>query len=128
MQKEAESHAEDDRRKRELIDARNAADQTIYRLEKMLKENGDKLSDADKAPLQSAIAHVKEVMTGNDVQAIRRAVEDLEQAAQAMAQHLQQGRQPAGAGTGAAGPGNGRGQRDGQGRDDVIDAEYEVKK
>ena len=62
MRKEAESHAEEDRRKRDLIDARNQADQLVYQVEKMMKEAGDKLSESDKAPVQSAIARVREVM------------------------------------------------------------------
>ena len=55
MRREAESHADDDKRKRELIDARNEADQLIWQMEKLLKDNADKISDADKAPIQAAI-------------------------------------------------------------------------
>jgi molecular chaperone DnaK len=73
--------------------------------------------------VQSAIARVKEVMSRDDVQAIRRAVEELQAASQAMAQHLQ-GRQ-AQAAAGPSPSGDGRG---GQGKEDVIDAEFEVKK
>jgi molecular chaperone DnaK len=122
MRKEAESHAEEDRRKRELIDARNQADQVVYQIEKMLAENASKMSEQDRAPVQSAIVRVKEVMNGNDVQAIRRAVDDLQQAASAMAQHMQ-GQQTAHAGATAGGAG-----RSGQPQDDVIDADFEVKK
>jgi molecular chaperone DnaK len=125
MRKEAEAHAEEDRRRRELIDARNQADQMAYQMEKLLKDNADKLSEADRAPVQAAIARVREAMKGDDVQAIRRAVEELQQASQAMAQHMQ-GRQAAGAG--ARTSGDGRGGQGGQGKDDVIDAEFEVKK
>ena len=89
MRKEAEAHAEEDRRKRELIDARNQADQMVYQMEKLLKDNAGKLSEADRAPVQAAIAKVKEAMSRDDVQAIRRAIEDLQQASQAMAQHMQ---------------------------------------
>jgi molecular chaperone DnaK len=105
-----------------LIDARNQADQMIYQVEKMMKDAGDKLSESDKAPVQSAIVHVREVMRRDDVQTLRRAVEELQQSANAMAQHIQ-GRQSAGATAGRDGAGH-----DGQGRDDVIDAEFEVKK
>jgi molecular chaperone DnaK len=123
MRKEATAHAEEDRRKRELIDARIQADQMVYQVEKVLKDNAGQMSEPDRVPVQSAIAKVKEVMTGEDVQAIRRAIEELQQASQAMAQHIQS-REPVGAG--AATSGNGR--RGGQGKDDVIDAEFEVKK
>ena len=73
---------------------------------------------------QAAIAKVKEVMARDDMQAIRRTVEELQQASQAMAQHMQ-GRETAAAG--AKTSGNGQNGRRGQGKDDVIDAEYEVK-
>ena len=99
MRKEAEAHAEEDRRRRELIDTRNQADQIIYQMESMLKNNADKLSGADQTPVQAAISRVKEVMAGSDVQAIRRAISELEKAAQAMTQHLQS-RQTVGAGAG----------------------------
>jgi molecular chaperone DnaK len=125
MRKEAETHAEEDRRRRELIDARNQADQLTYQMEKLLKDNADKLPETDRAPVQAAIARVKEAMNRDDLQALRRAIEDLQAASQAMAQHMQ-GRQTAGARTGTGG--NGRDGQTGQGRDDVIDAEYEVKK
>jgi molecular chaperone DnaK len=123
MRKEAESHAEDDKRKRELIDARNQADQMIYQMEKLLKDNADKLSDADRAPVQAAVAKVKEVMAKDDAAAIRRAVEELQTASHAMAQHLYQ-RQPTGGTRPEQASGNGRAGA----KDDVIDAEFEVKK
>jgi molecular chaperone DnaK len=133
MRKEAEAHAEEDRRKRELIDARNQADQVSYQIEKMLKDNADKLSENDKAPVQAAITKVREAMKSEDVQTIRQAIEDLQAASQAMAQHMQQSQQAAGAGAGRT-SGNGHGGHDTQdgasrqGQEDVIDAEFEVKK
>jgi molecular chaperone DnaK len=128
MRKEAEAHAEEDRRRRELVDARNQADQLVYQVEKVLKDNAGQLSEADRAPVQAAIAKAREAMTRDDLPAIRRALEELQQASQAMAQHVQ-GRQTAGAGAGAAGNGrNGHDGQGGQGKEDVIDAEFEVKK
>jgi molecular chaperone DnaK len=127
MRREAEAHADDDRKKRDLIDARNQADQMIYQMEKLLRDNKDKVSDADKAPIQSAIERVKQAASGEDVNAIRQAIDELQQASHAMAQHLysrQQG--PGGAPPGSETPGDGRTQ--GQGKEDVIDAEFEVKK
>ena len=131
MTRDAESHAEEDRRRRELIDARNKADQMIWQLEKLLKDSGDKLSEGDKAPIQSAIERVKQAASGDDVSAINRAISDLEQASHAMAQHLY--RSQGGAGGGAGGPGAGpgpgpAGDGQGKGKEDVIDAEFEVKK
>src|SRR5207253_737377 len=107
--RDAESHADDDKRKRELIDARNEADQKIYALEKMIKDAGDKLKDTDKAPVQAAIEKVKQAASGEDPAAIKRSIGDLDQAAQAMAQHLysQPGAGPAGGGGGSEPSGDG---------------------
>jgi molecular chaperone DnaK len=133
MRREAESHAGEDKQKRELIDARNQADQMVWSIEKLLKENGDKISDSDKAPIQSAIEKVKEAQKGEDLAAIKQAVENLQQASHAMAQHLyarQQGAPGGGAAPGAA-PGGAEASGDGHGKggkEDVIDAEFEVKK
>jgi molecular chaperone DnaK len=131
MRRDADSHADEDKRRRELIDTKNQADQMVWQIEKLLKDQGDKISDADKAPIQAAIDRVKEAAKGDDVNAIKRAVNDLQQASHAMAQHLYsrgQGGPGAGPGGGAEpGPDVGDG-RSGQGKDDVIDAEFEVKK
>jgi molecular chaperone DnaK len=125
MRKEAEAHAESDKRRRELIDVRNEADQLVYQMEKLLQENADKLAEPDRAPVQSAIMQVKELVKSDDAQSIRRGLEDLKSAAQAMSQHLNS-RQPAGPGAGPSGNGHAE-QSQGQGQEDVIDAEYEVK-
>jgi len=137
MRRDAESHAEDDRKKRELIDERNKADQMVYSLEKLLKEQAGKISESDQAPIKSAIERVKQAASKDDVADIRRAIGELEQAAHAMSQHLY--KQQGGEGGGpAGGPGGGPahgprgdgsgGSGDGKGKDDVIDAEFEVKK
>jgi molecular chaperone DnaK len=131
MRKDAESHAGEDKQRRELIDARNAADQMVWLMEKTLKENADKVSESDKAPIQAAIERVKEAAKGEDVAAIRQAVENLQQASHAMAQHLY--KQQPGAGATGGGPQEAPPSGDGQpgadkGKDDVIDAEFEVKK
>src|SRR5438445_9337904 len=104
MRKEAEGHADEDKRKRELIDVRNQADQIIYAMEKMLKDNKDKVSESDKAPIQAAIEKVKKAASGDDVNAIKQSIEELHQASHAMAQHLYSQQQPAGTpGAGAEG-------------------------
>jgi molecular chaperone DnaK len=125
MRKEAEAHAEEDRRRRELIDTRNQADQLVYQVEKVLRDNADKLSEPDRAPVQAAISKAKEVAPRDDLQAIHRAINELQQAAQAMAQHLQ-ARQAGGPAAGTTG--NGRSGQGTQGKEAVIDAEFEVKK
>src|SRR5437667_11602906 len=82
MQREAEAHAGDDKRKRELIDARIKADQMIYQMEKLLKEHAGKISDSDRAPIQAAIEKVKQTASKDDPNAIRQAIEELQQASQ----------------------------------------------
>jgi molecular chaperone DnaK len=126
MRRDAESHADEDKKKRDLIDARNHADQMVWQLEKLLKENADKISDADKAPIQSAMERVKQAAKGDDAEAIKRAVNDLQQASHAMAQHLYTQKPTGGATPGPDGAAASGG--DGKGKDDVIDAEFEVKK
>jgi molecular chaperone DnaK len=131
MRREAESHADEDKRKRELIDARNGADQMVWQIEKLLKENADKISEGDKAPIQAAIERVKEAQKGDSVDAIKQAVDNLQQASHAMAQHLYAQKGGGGPGAGGAGPGGPSpdgGHGDAKGKEDVIDAEFEVKK
>jgi molecular chaperone DnaK len=126
MRRDAESHASDDKHKRELIEARNEADNRIYQIEKLLKEHADKLSDNDKRPIQAAVERVKQAASGDDVGAIRTALGELEQASHAMAQHLYRSEQGGGAGPQQdAGDGRPAGEEK---KDDVIDAEFEVKK
>jgi len=131
MRKEAEAHAADDKKRVELIEARNQADAAIYQVEKVLKEHGDKIQEADKAPIRSAIERTKEATGKEDPAAIKQATSDLIVASQALAQFMQgQG----GGGPGAGGSGFRSGDGDGKdggskgGKDDVIDAEFEVKK
>jgi molecular chaperone DnaK len=123
MRKEAEAHAAEDRRRRELAETRNQADNLIYQIEKVLREHGSKLSSADKAAVESAIARLKEKMKGDDITAIRQAIAELEQASHAMSQHLY--RQAAGAGTTTSGDGS---RQTGGPSEGVIDADFEVKK
>jgi molecular chaperone DnaK len=124
MAREAESHAEEDKHKRELADARNEADQAIWSIEKLMKDHADKLSDGDKQPIQAAIEKVKQAASGNDVNAIQQALNNLQTAAHALAQHVQ--RAGGGGPTPGAAPSD-DGQAGGK-KDDVIDAEFEVKK
>ncbi|MCS7046090.1 MAG: molecular chaperone DnaK [Gemmataceae bacterium] len=119
MKRDAEAHAAEDKAKREMADLRNEADATVWQVEKMIKEQGDKLSESDKAPVQAAIDKVKEALKGTDGNAIRQALNNLQSAAHHLAQHLNR---TSGGGTGSPPPGAGRQ------KDDVIDAEFEVKK
>ncbi|MHB1034083.1 MAG: molecular chaperone DnaK [Pirellulales bacterium] len=129
MRKDAESHATEDKKKRELADARNQADSMCFQLEKLMKEQDAKLGAADKASLKAAIDKTRSVAKGDDVQAIKSAVGELEQASHAVSKVLYESAAKA-AGTGApggaaeAGPAPGKGPA---GEDEAIDAEFEVK-
>jgi molecular chaperone DnaK len=123
MKRDAEIHAEEDKRKRELADARNEADNKVFQLEKMLADLGSKVSDSDKAPLIRAIEKTREAAKGNDLSALRAATAELDQAAQAMARFAASAGQSQTASADAT-PSN---QGTKKGGDDVIDAEYEVK-
>ena len=121
MQSDAESHAEEDRRKFELASARNEGENMCYQLEKMMKEHADKLKDSDKAPLEAAMKKVRDASEGEDAAAIKSAVKELEAASHALSKLMYE---KAGA-TAEAGSTSGTGKSDG---DDAIDAEFEVKK
>ncbi len=130
MKRDAELHAEEDKQRRELADTRNRAEQQCFQLEKMIKEQGDKLAGADLEPLQQSIETVRRLAKGNDLAAIKSALADLEQTAQAVGQMIYQRAQPCGAGA-QTGSGSCCGARPAShaaaGDDEPIDAEYEVK-
>ena len=112
--KEAEAHAADDKKKQDLISARNQADGLIYGTEKSIKDLGDKLDAALKSDIEGKIASLKTLMEGEDVEAIKKATEELAQASHKLAEQLYsqaQGQQPGADAAGAAGaqPGAGAG-------------------
>ena len=72
MKKDAELHAADDKKKRELAEARNQADSMCFQMEKLMKEHTDKLKDSDKQPLEAAIAKAREAAKGDNVDAIKK--------------------------------------------------------
>ncbi len=124
MRKDAEAHADEDRRKVELINARNEADGMVFQLEKQLKQHEAQVSEADKSAIRGAIDKVKEAARGEDVGAIKQATSDLIAASQALAR-VMQGQAGGTPGEDGSGP---KGGASGKGPDDVIDAEFEVKK
>ncbi len=131
MRRDAEAHADEDKQKFELATLRNQADNMCYSLEKMMKENADKLTDADRDPLQKAIDKARETAKGSDTAAIKSAVEELEQASHAFAKVLYERGGAAGAGAEGAEAGDAGGasaQAGGKPDDDVIEGEFEVKK
>jgi molecular chaperone DnaK len=88
MRRDAEAHAEEDKKHREEVETRNEADSAVYRSEKMLKDTGDKISGDDKAKIEKAVAEVKEALKGSDAGAIRSAAEKLNEAWQAVSAEL----------------------------------------
>ncbi|MGD9125887.1 MAG: molecular chaperone DnaK [Planctomycetia bacterium] len=133
MQKDAEAHAGEDKRRRELAETRNQADSMCFQLEKLLKEHDDKLKDADKEAVNQAIEKTREAAKGEDLDAMKSAVRDLEQASHALSQSLysQGGADPAAAaaaaGAAPGGPGPEAPSEEPAEEDDAIDAEFEVK-
>jgi molecular chaperone DnaK len=130
MMREAESHADDDKKRREEIEVRNRADQAVYGAERMLKDTGDKLGASDRQAIESAIADLKKAIEGQDAAAIQRALDSLTTAQHRAAESLYRQQQTPGAGSpgggassgpsGQSGPGAGS---SGQPQGDVIDAE-----
>jgi molecular chaperone DnaK len=122
MVSDAEAHAEEDKKFRELVAARNKADATVHTIEKALKDVGDKISEDEKRAASDAITAVKSAMSGDDREEIERKTQALEQASAAILQKTYE--QSAG---GAAHDGAAGGHTDGK-KEDVLDAEFEEVK
>ena len=115
--REAEQFAAEDKARRDEVDTHNTADQTIYQTEKTLSDLGDKVSDAEKAPILAAVEKLKELNKGTDVAAIKAATEEVQKAFYAVSEKLYQQANPQGQ------PGAGYQQ---PGDDGVVDADYET--
>ena len=135
MTKEAESHAAEDKKKREVVDLKNQADQLVYSTEKTLKEHGDKVSADTRGKIESAVNNLKEAAKGEDADAIRKATENLAAVGQELGKVLYEEAAKKQAASGAAPgaeqapppPGGDEGESKKKGGDDVIDAEFEAK-
>jgi molecular chaperone DnaK len=131
MVSDAEAHAEEDKKFRELVTARNKADATVHTVEKALKDAGDKISEDEKKSASESIAAVKAAMAGDDREAIEAKTQALEQASTALLQKMyEQSAQGAGDGsgdTGGGGPAGHTGHTQAP-KDDVLDAEFEEVK
>ncbi len=119
MVKDAESHAEEDRRRREEAEVRNQADTLVYQTEKLLKEQGDKISGDEKSAVEDKLADLKAALGGSDNEAIRNATDALMSASQSFTQKLYEAASQEGASTGATSGGTADQPSD----DDVVDAE-----
>ncbi|MFC1781580.1 molecular chaperone DnaK [Planctomycetota bacterium] len=132
MTHEAESHAEEDKKKREVVDLKNQADQLIYTTEKTLKEHGEKVSADTRGKIENAVNNLKEVIKGEDGDAIKKAIENLSETGQELGKVLYEEaakKQAASAPTGHAeqAPPPPEDDAERKGGDDVIDAEFEAK-
>ncbi|UCF37213.1 MAG: molecular chaperone DnaK [Acidobacteriota bacterium] len=122
----AEAHAEEDKARKEEIEARNRADNLVYQSEKLLRENADKISESDKKSIEEAIEKAKQAIQEGGLDRINKAVEDLTQASHKLAEVMYQSAQADGQAAGGAGPqtgGSTDSQQD-QDEEEVIDAEY----
>ncbi len=125
--KDAELHADDDKKKRELIDARNHADALIYSTEKSIKEMGDKIEATTKTDVEAAISSLKTAIEGDDTEEIKRLSETLTQASHKLAEAMYQQASQAQGQPGAEGE-EFADQGAGAGDDDVVDADFEEVK
>jgi len=131
LMREAEQHAEEDKRRKELIEARNQADSMIYSVEKNIKEFGDKIDASEKSRIEDAINKTKKAMEGDDIQAIKKAQDELMSASHKLAEAMY-----AKTAGGPGGPSGGEGARQQTGAeqtsrkkdDDVVDADFEEVK
>jgi molecular chaperone DnaK len=128
MTKEAEAHASEDKKKRELVDLKNQADQLIYTTERTLREHGDKASSQTRSNIENAINNLKEAVKGDSPEAIRKAIDNLGMASQELGKALYEeaAKKRSSSGQASPPPSEGEVKRKKTG-DDVIDAEFEAK-
>jgi molecular chaperone DnaK len=125
MTRDAEAHAQEDKRKRRLAEAKNEADTLIYTVEKSLRDYGDKLSESEKRDIEEAIERCRKAKdTSNDIDEIKSAIENLTTRSHKLAEHIYKGAgAQAGAGAGTAGRGEGTGAKGPE--EEVVEAEFE---
>jgi molecular chaperone DnaK len=129
MKADAESHAEEDKKRRELVDLKNQGDAMAYNARKTLKDQGEKVDASDRSNIESAASALEEALKGDDAEVIKKAISNLEQASHKLAEAMYKQQAAAAEGvaeapTGGQAPAGEQKKDDG---DDVIDAEYEVK-
>jgi len=125
MVRDAEAHADEDKKKRETIEARNHADSMVYSTEKSLKEFGDKIDAVEKGNIENKITELKKVMEGEDAEAIKKATDELAQSAHKLAEAMYAKEQPAESAEGAAGE---QPKKDAHKDENVVDADFEEVK
>ena len=120
MVKDAEAHAEEDRRKREEIELRNGAESAAFAAEKLLADNADKVPEDLKTEVEGKVAAVRTALEGEDVEAVKSASEELQQALQRVGEHVYKQDAPGAGGEGPQAPEDGSGP----GSDDTVEGEY----
>ena len=126
MVKDAEAHAADDKKRREMVEAKNQGEALVHATEKTLKENGDKIPADAKQPVESALADLKSVLSGDDVGQIRAKSEALAQASMRLGEALYKTQQtPPPGGAPGAGAGGAGAQTGGANDEKVVDAEFQ---
>jgi len=128
MVRDAEAHSSEDKKKRELIEAKNHADSTVYQTEKSLREFGDKIDAAEKQKIEEKLAELKKLMEGSDPEAMKKAGEELMQASHKLAEAVYAQGQQAGAGADAEHSSAGSADDKGKTADNVVDADFEEVK
>lgn len=136
MQKDAELHADEDHKRKELVEAKNNGDSMIHMVAKSLKELGDKVDSETKGNVENEIAALKKALEGDNVEEIKKATESLTQASHKLAELMyaqsnkgdQEGGPDSSAGGGGADAGDTSGSGSGQDNDDVVDADFEEVK
>jgi molecular chaperone DnaK len=125
MVKDAEEHAEEDKARRELVDARNQADALVHQTEKSLSELGEKADPADKEAAEAALEKVKEAVQGEDIAAIQQATQDLAQASMKIGEALYKAQEAGQEEDGAEEEAAPASQEGDGGAEDVVDADFE---
>ncbi len=124
MVKDAEAHADEDKKRRESVEVRNQAEALLHSTEKTLEELGDKISDSDKSTIEAASAELKTALEGEDNEAVKEKMDALAQASMKLGEAMYQAAQAEGA---AGEDGTGESSGDGSG-EDVVDADFEEVK
>ncbi|MBR5624556.1 molecular chaperone DnaK [bacterium] len=128
MVKDAEANASEDKKRRELIDLKNQADNFVYQTEKTLKENGDKIDSASKEAIEKAVEELKSVKDGDDAEAIKAKMEALQQASHKLAEAMYRESQGTTAEAQPEPESAGSSNDSAKGGDDVVDADFEEVK
>jgi molecular chaperone DnaK len=123
MVKEAETHAEEDKKRRELVEMKNQGEALVHSTEKMLEDYGDKVPAADKGVVETALADLKSALQGEDKDLIKQKVDAMAQASMKLGEALYQASQGAAAAGGGGGPSEG-----GDGKENVVDVDFEEVK